>query len=108
MKEFDDAQELTQLQKAEYAAQHFAEALYRECSAWTIVTRKTYGVRSLFRNVKSELVKEIVEEKNMNHIQNSIHVVSDSGYIKFTPNEAYLIAKSLLPGESGEGTAPGS
>ncbi|MGB3649663.1 MAG: hypothetical protein WBA41_00330 [Rivularia sp. (in: cyanobacteria)] len=43
MKEFDDAQELTQLQKAEYAAQHFAEALYHECSAWTIVTNVVRG-----------------------------------------------------------------
>ncbi|MBF2018504.1 MAG: hypothetical protein IGS23_25575 [Rivularia sp. T60_A2020_040] len=74
MRESDDAQELTQLQKAEYAAQHFAEAVYHECSAWTVVTRKTYGVRSLFRDVKSEMVKEIVEEKNMNHIRNSIRV----------------------------------
>ena len=83
MSEFDDAQELTQLQKAEFAAQRFAEVVYRECSTWTVVAKKTYGVRSLFRDVKSELIKEIVVSKNMNHIRvtsmlSQIGVISSS------------------------------
>ena len=47
---------LTPLQKAEYAARCFAERKYRDCSAWSMVIRKTYGVRSLFKDLNSNPV----------------------------------------------------
>ncbi len=86
---------LTPLQKAEYAARCFAERNYRDCSAWSVVIRKTYGVRSLFKDLKSELAQAIVVEKGEAQIRETIHVMPDSGFTQFTPEEAYLIARSL-------------
>ena len=99
MSESDATNELTQLQKAEYAAQRFAELGYRDCSAWTVTIKKTYGVRSLFRDVRSNLIQEMVAERSREQIRESIQVVADGGYTQFTPDEAYLIAQSLRPQE---------
>lgn len=86
---------LTPLQKAEYAAHRFAERNYRDCSAWSVVIRKTYGVRSLFKDLRSNLAQTIVAEKSEEHIRETIHVTPDGGFTQFTPEEAYLIAQSL-------------
>lgn len=86
---------LTPLQKAEYAARCFAERNYRSCSVWSVAIRKTYGVRSLFKDLKSNLAQAIVAEKREEQIRETIHVSPDGGFTQFTPEEAYLIAQSL-------------
>lgn len=86
---------LTALQKAEYAARCFAQWNYRDCSAWSVAIRKTYGVRSLFKDLKSDMAQAIVAEKSEEQIRETIHVTPDGGFTQFTPEEAYLIAQSL-------------
>ena len=86
---------LTPLQKAEYAARCFAQRNYRDCSAWSVTVRKTYGVRSLFKDLNSDMAQAIVAEKSEAQIRETIHVTGDSGLVQFTPQEAYLIAQSL-------------
>lgn len=86
---------LTPLQKAEYAARCFAERNYRECNVWSVAIRKTYGVRSLFRDLKSSLAQAIVVEKREEQIRETIHVTPEGSFTQFTPEEAYLIAQSL-------------
>jgi predicted SPOUT superfamily RNA methylase MTH1 len=68
---------------------------YRDCSTWSVVIRKTYGVRSLFKDLKSNLAQTIVAEKSEEQIRETIHVTPDGGLTQFTPEEAYLIAQSL-------------
>lgn len=86
---------LTSLQKAEFAARRFAALQYRDCSAWSVTLRKAYGVRSLFKDLKSELAQAIALEKTDEQIRESIHVTPDGGMTQFTAEEAYLIAQSL-------------
>ena len=86
---------LTPLQKAEYAARCFAQRNYRDCSAWSVTIRKTYGVRSLFKDLKSDMAQAIVAEKSEEQIRETIHVTPDGGFTQSTPQEAYLIARSL-------------
>jgi hypothetical protein len=86
---------LTSLQKAEYAARCFAEHNYRDCSAWSVAIRKTYGVRSLFKDLKTSLAQAIVAEKGEEQIRETIYVTPEGGFTQFTPEEAYLIAQSL-------------
>jgi len=88
---------LTPLQKAEFAARRFAALQYRDCSAWSVTLRKTYGVRSLFKDLKSDLAQAIALEKTDEQIRESIHVSPDGGMTQFTAEEAYLIAQSLQP-----------
>lgn len=95
MNESTSNEPLTPLQKAEYAARCFAERNYRDCSVWSVAIRKTYGVRSLFKDLKSNLAQAIVAEKSEEQIRETIHVTPDGGFTQFTPEEAYLIARSL-------------
>ena len=86
---------ITPVQQAEYAARCFAQRNYRDCSAWSVTIRKTYGVRSLLKDLKSEVAQAIVAEKSEEQIRETIHVTADGGFTQFTPQEAYLIARSL-------------
>lgn len=86
---------LTSRQKAELAARRVAALQYRDCSAWSVTIRKTYGVRSLFRDLKSDLAQAIVVEKTDEQIRESIHVTPEGGMTQFTAEESYLIAQSL-------------
>jgi hypothetical protein len=63
MNEPTEMNALTPLQKAEFAARRFAALQYRDCSAWSVTLRKTYGVRSLFKDLKSDLAQALVVEK---------------------------------------------
>ena len=89
---------LTPLQKAEYAARCFAEQNYRDCNVWSVAIRKTYGVRSLFRDLKSDMAQAIMAEKGEEQIRETIHITHDGGFTQFTPQEAYLIAQFLRSG----------
>lgn len=93
---------LTPLQKAEYASRCFAQRNYRDCSAWSVTVRKTYGVRSLFKDLKSDMAQAIVAEKSEEQIQETIHVGAEGGFTQFTPQEAYLIAQSLQEGNQSQ------
>ncbi|NJL41581.1 MAG: hypothetical protein HC899_36505 [Leptolyngbyaceae cyanobacterium SM1_4_3] len=95
MNDSTPSDELTPLQKAEFAARRFAQSNYRDCSAWTVTVRKTYGVRSLFKDLNSDLIQTIVTEKRDERIRESIQVTPDGSFTQFTPEEAYLIAQSL-------------
>lgn len=86
---------LNSLQKAEFAARRFAALQYRDCSAWSVTIRKTYGVRSLFKDLTSQLAQAIAVEKTDEQSRESIHISPDGGMAQFTAEEAYLIAQSL-------------
>ncbi|UBF28545.1 hypothetical protein K9N68_12090 [Kovacikia minuta CCNUW1] len=86
---------LTPIQKAEFAARRFAELNYRDCSAWSITIRRTYGVRSLFKDLKSNLAQATVVEKTDEQIRETIYVAPESSFTQFTAEKAYLIAQSL-------------
>jgi len=52
-------------------------------------------VRSLFKDLTSQLAQALAIEQTDEPIRETIHVTPESGFIQFTAEEAYLIARSL-------------